>query len=357
MNLLRAHFKLQLNNFMLDAAFDAPATGVTALFGASGSGKTTLLRCIAGLARASGSLQLKGEIWQNDRIFVPTHQRPLGYVFQEASLFSHLSVRANLEYGLKRVPQSERRVPLEQVVTWLGLSQLIARTDPAKLSGGERQRIAIGRALLTSPRILLMDEPLSALDSASKQEILPYLECLHRELKIPVLYVSHAWEEVARLADHLILLQQGRVIASGALPEILARLDLPTAHFDDAGVVIDTKIALHDEYYQLTRLDFSGGSLWVSKVDQSLNTPVRVRLLARDVSLATQVPQGSSISNILSTRITELCPEAPNKVMVKLNVGNTHPLLSRITRRSCDLLNLSVGMVVYAQIKSVALMR
>ncbi|MBU0621173.1 MAG: molybdenum ABC transporter ATP-binding protein [Gammaproteobacteria bacterium] len=356
LNEIQARFALQRENFALEASFNAPAVGVTALFGPSGSGKTTLLRCIAGLERAQGALHVKGETWQDKNTFVPVHKRPLGYVFQEASLFPHLSVRANLEYGLKRIVPSERKVPLEQVVEWLGLSRLIERKEPALLSGGERQRVAIGRALLTSPRILLMDEPLSALDSNSKREILPYLERLHRELSIPVLYVSHAMDEVARLADHLVLLEKGRVIASGALHETLARLDLPTAHFDDAGAVIEAAVARHDEPYHLTRLDFSGGSLWVGKEDSPLGTTVRARILARDVSIATQMPQATSISNILSGMITEIRDEGPDKVMLRIKIGESQILLSRITRRSHDQLGLFVGREVFAQVKSVALM-
>lgn len=356
MSEIQASLKLHLENFVLDAAFTAPATGVTALFGPSGSGKTTLLRCIAGLERAVGSLRVNGEVWQDDTHRMPTHKRPLGYVFQEASLFPHLSVRGNLEYGLKRIPASERKVPLEQVVEWLGLSHLIERRDTAKLSGGERQRVAIGRALLTSPRILLMDEPLSALDSASKQDILPYLERLHRELSIPMLYVSHALDEVARLADHLVLLNQGRVIASGALRETLARLDLPTAHFDDAGAVIEAAVARHDDPYHLTRLDFGGGSLWVSKVNQPLGSQVRARVLARDVSIAMQQARDSSITNIIGGVINEIRDEGPDKVILRIAVGDSQVLLSRITRRSRDQLGLSVGMTVFAQVKSVALM-
>ncbi|GAB5604276.1 molybdenum ABC transporter ATP-binding protein [Sideroxyarcus sp. TK5] len=356
MSEIQARFALQRESFTLDANFNAPAVGVTALFGPSGSGKTTLLRCIAGLERAHGTLQVNGETWQNETTFVPVHKRPLGYVFQEASLFPHLSVRANLEYGFKRIAPAERKVPLEQVVEWLGLSRLIERKDPALLSGGERQRVAIGRALLTSPRILLMDEPLSALDSNSKQEILPYLERLHRELNIPVLYVSHAMDEVARLADHLVLLEKGRVIASGELHETLARLDLPTAHFDDAGAVIEAAVAQQDEKYHLTRLDFAGGQLWVGRVEQPFGTTVRARVLARDVSIATQAPQGSSINNILNARIEEIRDEGPDKVVVLMKVGESQRLLARITRRSRDHLGLVAGMFVCAQVKSVALM-
>ena len=355
-NGIHADFKLRLDSFALDAAFGAPSAGVTALFGPSGSGKTTLLRCIAGLERAVGSLHVDGEVWQDGTRFVATHKRPLGYVFQEASLFPHLSVRANLEYGLKRVASAERKVQLEQVVEWLGLERLIGRGDTAKLSGGERQRIAIGRALLTSPRILLMDEPLAALDSASKHDILPYLERLHSELKIPVLYVSHALDEVARLADHLVLLEQGRVIASGVLMETLSRLDLPTAHFDDAGAVIEAAVAQHDETYHLTRLDFSGGCLWVGRVNQPFGSRVRARILARDVSIAIRQPQGSSINNILNAHIEEIRDEGPDKVIVRMKVSDAHRLLSRITRRSRDHLDLVVGKDVFAQVKSVALM-
>lgn len=357
MSEIRAHFALHLEGFALDATFSAPAEGITALFGPSGSGKTMLLRCIAGLERAEGSLHVNGETWQDDGIFVPTHQRPLGYVFQEASLFPHLPVRANLEYGLKRIPTSERKVHLDQVVEWLGLSHLIERGDPAKLSGGERQRIAIGRALLTSPRLLLMDEPLSALDTTSKQEILPYLERLHRELSIPVLYVSHALDEVARLADHLVLLEQGRVIASGALQETLSRLDLPTAHLDDAGAVIEATVAQHDEVYHLTRLDFPGGNLWVGQVRQPFGSAVRARVLARDVSIALQQVKDTSISNILNARIEEIRDEGPDKVIVRMTIGEANMLLSRITRRSRDHLGLVAGMSVCAQVKSVALMQ
>lgn len=352
---IRAQFVLQRDSFALNAEFSAPAAGVIALFGPSGSGKTTLLRCIAGLERAQGSLHVNGETWQDEKTFMPVHRRPLGYVFQEASLFPHLSVRANLEYGYKRIAPAERRVQLEQVVEWMGLRHLIARGDVASLSGGERQRVAIGRALLTSPRILLMDEPLSALDTNSKQEILPYLERLHRELNIPVLYVSHAMDEVARLADHLVLMEKGRVIASGTLHETLARLDLPAAHFDDAGAVIEAVVAQQDETYHLTRVDFAGAHLWVSKVDLPFGTRIRARVLARDVSIATQAPQGSSINNILNARIDELCDEGPDKVIVRMKVGDSNTLLARITRRSRDHLGLQVGMYVCAQVKSVAL--
>ncbi len=354
--MIHARFDLAYRGFSLHADLQVFAHGIIALFGPSGSGKTTLLRCIAGLERAAnGSLQVKDEVWQDGANFLPTHRRPLGYVFQEASLFPHLSVRRNLEYGLKRIPPAQRKVQLEQVVEWLGLNRLIGRDSPAGLSGGERQRVAIARALLTSPRLLLMDEPLSALDAASKREIMPYLERLHSELDIPMIYVSHALDEVARLADQLVLMEQGRVIASGALNEILARLDLPTAHLDDAGAVIEASVAVHDEEYHLTRLDFPGGSLWVSKVERTIGSMVRARVLARDVSIATAMPHGSSISNILEARIDDIQDEGPDRVSLRLSAGSGQMLLSRITRRSCDHLGLAVGMGIFAQVKSVAL--
>ncbi|MBI5438904.1 MAG: molybdenum ABC transporter ATP-binding protein [Nitrosomonadales bacterium] len=354
--MIHARFEFAYPGFALRADMQLPGRGITALFGPSGSGKTTLLRCIAGLERAAGGLlRVQDEVWQEGANFLPVHRRPLGYVFQEAGLFPHLSVRQNLEYGLKRIPPGQRKVHLEQVVEWLGLNKLIERDSPAGLSGGERQRVAIGRALLTSPRLLLMDEPLSALDAASKREILPYLERLHGELDIPVIYVSHALDEVARLADQLVLMEQGRVIASGALNEVLGRLDLPTAHLDDAGAVIETTVAAHDEEYHLTRLDFSGGSLWVSRVEREIGSVVRARVLARDVSIATAAPQGSSISNILGARIAEIRDERTDRVNLRLSVGSGQLLLSRITRRSCDHLGLTPGMEVFAQVKSVAL--
>jgi molybdate transport system ATP-binding protein len=297
---------------------------------------------------------VKDEVWQEGKTFLAAYRRRLGYVFQEASLFPHLSVRGNLEYGYRRIAVADRRVRFEQVIEWLGLGSLIER-NPTRLSGGERQRVAIGRALLTSPRLLLMDEPLSALDTASRQEIFPYLERLHGELDIPVLYVSHALDEVARLADHLVLLEQGHVIAAGPLDEILSRLDLPTAHLDDAGAVIAAQVAVQDEDYHLTRLDFPGGSLWVSKVGRAAGTAVRARVMARDVSIATLVPQGSSITNILAARILEIRDEGQDRVSLRLAIGGGQVLLSRITRRSRDQLGLASGMEVYAQVKSVAL--
>ncbi|MES1982887.1 MAG: molybdenum ABC transporter ATP-binding protein [Pseudomonadota bacterium] len=352
---ISAHFNLNLGGFNLDVAFTVPAQGVTALFGVSGAGKTTVLRCMAGLEKAQGWLRVQGEVWQDDKKFVPAHRRALGYVFQEPSLFPHLSVQRNLEYGYRRITPAARKVQLDQVVELLALQRLLARKTPAGLSGGEQQRVAIGRALLTSPQLLLMDEPLAALDAASKQEIMPYLQRVQRALQIPMFYVSHALDEVARLADHMLLLENGRVAASGGLNEVLSRLDLSTAHREDAGTMIEAQVAAHDLDYHLTRLDFNGGQLWINQVEHAIGTPVRACALARDVSIATTAPQGSSIANILAARIVEMRNEGLSQVSVRLLIGDRHMLLARITRRSCDQLGLSTGMEVFAQVKSVAL--
>jgi molybdate transport system ATP-binding protein len=352
---IEARFRLDYPGFALDVDLTLPGHGVTALFGPSGSGKTTLLRSIAGLERAArGRITVNGETWQDDRVFRPTHQRPLGYVFQEASLFPHLSVRANLEYGQKRVPASLRRVALDQAVDMLDIGRLLDR-KPARLSGGERQRVGIARALATSPRILLMDEPLAALDHPLKQDILPYLERLHDELDIPVLYVSHAPDEVARLADHIVVMEAGRAVAAGPLTDTLARLDLPIKLGEDAGVVLDAVVAARDEQWQLAHMEFAGGRLWVRDHGLPLGHHARVRILARDVSLARTPHPGTSILNTLPAVVVDSVEDAhPALALVKLRVGES-PLLARLTRRSAHALEIAPGQLLYVQIKAVAL--
>ncbi|NTV95785.1 MAG: molybdenum ABC transporter ATP-binding protein [Thiobacillus sp.] len=351
---IRARFRLDRGEFSLDVDLDLPGRGVTALFGPSGSGKTTLLRLIAGLDRAPGHLEVNGEVWQDDRVFLPTHKRALGYVFQEASLFPHLTARGNLEYGLKRVPAAERRVDMARVLDLLGIGHLLERR-PDRLSGGERQRVAIARALLTSPRVLLMDEPLSALDLARKQEILPYLERLHDEMEIPILYVSHAPDEVARLADHIVALDNGRAVAEGPLAATLARLDLPIRLGEDAGVVIDATIGARDEAWHLIRADFAGGELWVRDTGHAIGHRVRVRILARDVSLALTHQDDTSILNLLPGTVAELADDGhPALALVRVDVGGT-AIVARLTRRSAVALGLAPGQPVWAQVKAVAL--
>jgi molybdate transport system ATP-binding protein len=354
---LRVRLRLDRGAFRLDIDLDLPQRGISALFGHSGSGKTTVLRAIAGLERAPGGVVALGdEVWQDDArgVFVPVHQRAIGYVFQEASLFPHLSVRANLEFGRKRVPVHGRRFALEPVTALLGIEGLLERR-PDGLSGGERQRVAIARALLASPRLLLMDEPLAALDLRRKLEILPYLERMHAELAIPIVYVSHAPDEVARLADHLVLLDDGKAVASGPLTETLARVDLPPSFADDAGVVLDTILAGHEED-ALSRLEFAGGALFVGRRREAVGMHLRCRIHARDVSLALDRPQGTSIVNRLPAVVTAVAAtDTPGHVLVQLRVGES-PLLARITERSRRELGIAPGLRLWVQIKGVALL-
>jgi molybdate transport system ATP-binding protein len=348
-----ARFRADLGTFSLDVNMELPGRGVTALFGHSGSGKTTTLRCIAGLQRAEGELRIQGEVWQDAGSFMPVHRRPLAYVFQEASLFPHLSVRRNLEYGYRRIPKEERHVAFEQAVAWLGIEGMLERR-PQQLSGGERQRVAIARALLTSPRLLLMDEPLSALDLRSKQEILPYLEQLHDSLSIPVLYVTHAPDEVARLADRLVVMEGGRVLANGPLTEVLARLDLPLQMGEETGVVLEARVIERDARWHLARAEFPGGSLWVKDVGIEVGGRIRLRVLARDISLAREQHKDTSILNILPAKVQEIAEEEhPSVRLVRVLVGET-PFISRLTARSVHALELEPGRPIWIQIKSVA---
>ncbi|MDF9392103.1 MULTISPECIES: molybdenum ABC transporter ATP-binding protein [Methylococcus] len=352
---IRARFRLDWPGFRLDVDLALPGGGVTALFGHSGSGKTTLLRCIAGLERASpGHLRFNGEVWQDEKIWVPTHKRPLGYVFQEASLFPHLTVLGNLRFGMKRT-SALQRVSLDQAVELLGIGHLLDR-KPDRLSGGERQRVAIARALAVGPRILLMDEPLAALDLKRKQEILPYLERLHDELDIPVIYVSHSPNEVARLADHLVAMDEGRVVAAGPLKETLARLDLPIRLGEDAGAVLDAVVGERDESWHLARVDFPGGSLWTRDRGIPVGSKIRVRVLARDVSLARQRQEETSVLNLLQGRVDAIEDEDhPALALVRVRVGDS-VLLARLTKRSVAMLGIVRGQEVWVQVKSVALM-
>lgn len=354
---IRARINLSVYGFTLDVDLTVPGRGVTALFGQSGSGKTTLLRCIAGLqSTRDGFISVNGEIWQDERTFVPVHHRSLGYVFQEASLFDHLSAHENLEYGLQRVPPAQRRVAQQDVIELLRIGPLLNRSC-GSLSGGERQRVAIARALAVSPRLLLMDEPLASLDVARKQEILPYLERLHDDLDIPVLYVSHSPDEVARLADYVVLLRDGRAVAQGGLHETLSRLDLAGVLADDVGVVIDAVVAQHDDVDQLSRLDFPGGSVWVRRCNERAGQHMRLRIQASDVSLAIHKAEESSFLNLLACKVIELTAvNTRGHVLVKLDMAGT-PLIARITERSRKHLEITPGQPLWAQIKSVALLR
>ena len=357
---LDARFRGRLGAFELDVAFTAPARGVTALFGPSGCGKTSVLRAIAGLERlADGALTVGGVVWQGPGLFLPPHRRPIGYVFQEASLFPHLSVRRNLDYGRRRALRdgAAEAIRFDEVVDLLGLAALLDRA-PALLSGGERQRVAMGRALLAQPRLLLMDEPLSALDRFAKEAILPYLERLRDELDLPILYVSHDISEVERFADQLVLMGRGGVVAAGPLARLQARSDLPLSRLPEAGVTLPAEVMEHDPLYDITRLRVAGATLLAPGRFGARDARRRIRIAASDVSLARDPPGGSSILNCPPARIVEAAPQGSAMMTVVVAFGTEGDgarILSRITRRSWDALGLAPGQPIYAQIKGVGL--
>jgi len=324
------------------------------VFGPSGCGKTTLLRAISGLIYSQqGYLRIADEVWQGPGHFLPPHKRSLGYVFQEASLFTHLNVRRNLEYGLRRRKGAAQKVSLNRSIELLGIGHLLDRR-PSQLSGGEQQRVSIARALAAGPDILLLDEPLASLDEPRKLEILPYLESVHRELDIPVIYVSHSRDEVARLSDHLIWLDNGRVKAKGPVSELFARLDLALSREADAEAIIEAVVAGHDTAFGLTWLDFPGGRFFVAAGPLPPGRTVRLRVLARDVSITRARQQETSILNIFPVTVDQMATEGNAQVTVRLMAGSV-PLLSRVTRKSAEDLGLKPGLSVFAQVKSVAL--
>jgi molybdate transport system ATP-binding protein len=355
MSELALRVRLARGAFVLDTDLQLPARGITAVFGPSGSGKTTLLRCVAGLEQpAEARIVVDGVTWQDSRhgVHVPTHRRPLGYVFQEASLFDHLDVQGNLLFGRRRA--GAEAPPLDALLRLLGIEGLLQRR-PHELSGGERQRVAIARALATQPRILLLDEPLAALDLARRREILPWLERLRDELRIPMLYVTHSGDEVARLADHLVLLDEGRVRASGPLAQTLARIDLPALPGEEAGVLLHATVAQRDERWHLVEVRFDGGTLWIPDAALALGQALRVRVLARDVSLALVPPERSSIQNVLPCTVRAIAPgDHGSQALVQLACGDSL-LLARITARAVDTLGLVPGCAVWAQVKAAAL--
>ena len=359
---IEARFAGRLGAFAFDFALKAPARGVTALYGPSGCGKTTLLRCIAGLNRVrDGYCRVNGELWQDgQRLFAPTHRRALGYVFQEASLFPHLSVKANLRFGAPPAGASPApAIGWEEVVDLCGLGPLLERA-PRALSGGERQRVALGRALLSQPRLLLMDEPLSALDAAAKADILPFLERLHDRLSLPSLYVTHDMAEVERLADHLALIDRGRVIAAGPLAELQSDPNAPLAAARGAAVTLEGTIAAVDDAYGLTTVAVRGGAFIAPGRLGAVGARRRLRVLAGDVSLAPAPPGPSSILNVLLARVLSIKTVAANELVVVLGLGDDGAgdrILARVTRRSWERLGLGEGASVHAQVKGVALSR
>ena len=362
---LQLQARLLRTGFTLDVDLALPPRGVTALFGPSGSGKTSCLRVLAGLEpTALARVVVDGQIWQDSAagVWLPVHRRALGYVFQEASLFDHLTVEGNLKFGHSRTPVAQRRHGWDQSLALLGIGHLLQRM-PHELSGGERQRVAVARALATSPRLLLMDEPLAALDAARKAEILPWLEQLHEALDIPVVYVTHSVDEVARLADHLVLLDNGRVVAQGPAMELLTRLDLPLALGDSAAALLEARSSGVSPDGSLWVLAFDGGQLLLPQTRKHAlpaNTRMRVRIQARDVSLSLLHPEQTSVLNILPATVVDLVDDGPGQVLVGLWLGSGERgtrLLSRISQISAQRLGIAPGLPVFAQIKGVAVVR
>lgn len=348
--------RLPRPDFELSVDVQLPEQGITVVFGQSGSGKTSLLRCVAGLDRPQRArIQVHGQVWQDDQgpIFVPPWQRPVGYVFQEASLFPHLDVRGNLHYGLRRA-QNPDPAALHEAIELLGIGPLLAR-EVAALSGGERQRVAIAAALALRPRLLLLDEPLAALDAPRRQEIMPWLERLRDQVRIPMLYVTHSVDEVARLADHLLVLAGGQVQASGPVSQVLAGLTPPIALGEDMAAIFSATVQARDPRWHLMQVQFGDASLWIKDGGQPIGSPVRLRLWARDISLARSRATDTSIQNLLPATVAALLPEAhPSQVLVHLHCGG-QGVWARITARAAQALDLQVGSAVWAQVKSAAL--
>ncbi len=341
--------------FHLRFALELPANQLTAICGPSGSGKTTLLRCIAGLEpRFQGTVRIGPRVWQDTDTRLPVHRRAIGYVAQGGELFPHLTVDRNLRFAWDRTPGDRRRIALDEVISLLDLVPLLSRAT-TELSGGEHQRVALGRALLKSPDLMLLDEPLAALDPPTRRTIFPVLEDIVHRFSVPMLYVTHAVDEAARLADHLVLMSGGEVAHQGPLAELLTSPAPGLAHGRDAGAVVCTTVTDLDRNYHLARLAFDGGELQVSDRDLPLGFAVRLRVHARDVSLALAPPHDTSILNVLPATVVDLLPDGPARVMVRLRVGTTL-LLAAITTRSADTLRLTPGLAVWAQIKSVALL-
>ena len=354
-------------NFQLDVALDLPGKGVIGIFGPSGSGKTTLLRCVAGLEHAlDGRLRVNGVTWQDADTFLPPHRRPVGFVFQQPSLFAHLSVQGNLDFARHRATPKPSQADVNHIVELTDIGHLLKRS-PQNLSGGEQQRVAIARALLIKPRLLLMDEPLASLDMQRRQEILPFLETITGELELPILYVSHAVDEIARLTDHLVILDNGTVVHEGSTPDLMSRPDFPAPNANEIGVLLQARITARDRQWHLAQASIPGGDIWIRDGGDAIGCDIRLRIQARDVSLTRTAAADTSILNRLNVRIREITTDRdPAMAMVSLTTldrehasetAKDTTILARITQRSLHQLNLQPGDELWAQIKSVAIVR
>jgi len=357
--MLDLNVRKDLGAFRLSASVACETVGIVALFGRSGAGKSTLVNLLAGLLRPdAGHITVNGErLFDSARgIDLPPERRRIGYVFQEGRLFPHYSVRGNLLYGRRRAPDDGQALALDRVVELLGIGHLLRRR-PRDLSGGEKQRVALGRALLANPRLLLMDEPLASLDQPRKEEILPFIERLRDELRIPIVYVSHAMDEIIRLADTLVLLNDGEVAAVGPVEDVTSRLDLrPLTGRYEAGAALLATVAAQDDRFGLTSLAFAGGRLTVPRIELPVGAELRVRIRARDVALAKTPPTDCSILNVLPATLVEIGAEGGPLIDLRLDVGGA-PLWARVTAKSLAALELRRGSEVYALIKAVAVDR
>ena len=355
MDLLEAKFKVDYPEFNLDVELNLPARGVTVVFGPSGSGKTTLLRCLSGLEKApSGYMKIADQVWQDEETFIPIQERKIGLVFQESRLFPHLSIQDNLLYGYQRTQPEERNLQLGEVAQVLNLEALLKRR-PEKLSGGERQRVAIGRALLTSPKLLLMDEPLASLDMQIKAEIIPFIKRIESEFKTPIVYVTHSMNELLQLVDTMVILKSGKVENIGSVEEVFSDVQSREALDNEKlGAVLKTLVLEHDEKFGLTRLDFMGQVLHVPRQNIPVGESLRVHIHSRDVSLSTASPAGAtSVLNILRAKVKKVGVIDLKGYSVDIALDAGGPILATITRKSLATLNLQPGQHIYVHIKAI----
>ena len=356
MSSLHLQLKLDRSTFSLEVDVNIPLEGVSVICGESGAGKTTLLRCIAGLEKAEGKIQMNGVLWQDtqNHVVVPTSKRAIGYVFQEAGIFPHLTVRQNIEFGWKRNHTKHKKIQWDDVIHWLKLAPLLDHTSTT-LSSGQKQRVAIARALLTSPQILLLDEPLASLDFRGKLEILDYLLLLHQKLSIPIVYVSHSFEEVSHIADYMLVMKDGKISESGTFPQILSSLSLPWSVASFAGAVIETTVQSHDSQHHLTYLQMGEEQFTVVRQHFEVGTTIRIRIPATSISLTLQKHEDSSMVNIFSGTILRWSEYQQSEYIVHLQVQQLI-LFALITKEALDRLDLRLHQSVFVQVNHVILL-
>lgn len=353
---LTSSLRSESHVFELQVDSEFPCTGITAILGESGSGKTTLLRCIAGLEKnVQGQLRIGETTWLDESNSVPTYEREIGFVFQDARLFDHLSVYGNLQFAVKRSHEKVKKAFFEEVISALDITHLL-RHKPEQLSGGEKQRVAIARALLIKPKMLIMDEPLASLDNARKQDVLPYLAALQNMFNLPILYVSHSTDEVCKLADHVIILHQGKVLIQGAINDVFSSPDLPAMYQRETSTIVEAMVVEKNERWHLVKAEFAGNTLWLQDQNQSIGKAVRIRVLASDVSLSLKDENESTILNRLEGRVAGIeINQSGATALVTIELMRTE-IVAQVTRKSIDDLFLMVGMKIWAQIKSVAIL-